>query len=33
MRKLGVSHELRRQGADGTSKILIGGSAFNLLEQ
>jgi GTP-binding protein len=33
MRKLGVSHELRRQGADGTSKIVIGGSVFSLLEQ
>lgn len=33
MHKLGVSHELRRQGADGTSKIIIGGSDFNLLEQ
>lgn len=33
MRKLGVSHELRRQGADGMSKIIIGGSVFSLLEQ
>lgn len=33
MRKLGVSHELRRLGADGTSKIIIGGSEFHLLEQ
>jgi GTP-binding protein len=33
MRKLGVAHELRRQGADGTSTIIIGGSEFHLLEQ
>lgn len=33
MRKLGVSHALRRQGADGTSKIIISGREFHLLEQ
>lgn len=33
MKKLGISHELRRQGAEGDSIISIGGSKFTLLEQ
>lgn len=33
MKKMGIGHELRRQGADGTSIIRIGNSEFTLLEQ
>lgn len=33
MKKMGIAHELRRKGADGTSIIRIGNSQFTLLEQ
>ena len=33
MKKLGISHELRRQGAEGDSVIRIGDSEFTYLEQ
>ena len=33
MKKLGISHELRRQGAEGESTIKIGNSNFTFLEQ
>lgn len=33
MRKIGISHELRRRGADGTSIIRIGDSEFTFIEQ
>ena len=33
MKKLGISHELRRRGAEGTSIIHIGDSEFPFLEQ
>jgi len=33
MKKLGVNHELRRQGADGASVIRVGDSEFTFLEQ
>jgi GTP-binding protein len=33
MKKLGIAHELRRQGAEGDSVIRIGNSEFTLLEQ
>ncbi len=33
MKKLGIAHELRRQGAEGNSIIRIGKSEFTLLEQ
>lgn len=33
LKKLGIAHELRRQGAEGTSMIRIGDSQFTFLEQ
>lgn len=33
LKKLGIAHELRRQGAEGTSLIHIGNSQFTFLEQ
>ena len=33
MKKMGISHELRRRGAEGTSIIRIGDSEFTFLEQ
>ena len=33
MKKLGIAHELRRQGAEGDSIIQIGGNEFSFLEQ
>lgn len=33
MKKLGIAHELRRQGAEGDSIIKIGGNEFSFLEQ
>ncbi len=33
MKKMGITHELRRQGAEGTSTIRIGDSEFSLVEQ
>lgn len=33
MKKLGIAHELRRRGAEGTSIIQIGDNRFTLLEQ
>jgi len=33
MKKMGISHELRRQGAEGTSTIRIGDQEFTFIEQ
>jgi len=33
MKKMGITYELKRQGADGASIIRIGGSDFTLVEQ
>ncbi|MDB5165779.1 MAG: obg, GTPase obg [Candidatus Saccharibacteria bacterium] len=33
MKKMGISHELRRQGAEGTSTIRIGDQEFSFIEQ
>lgn len=33
MKKMGITHELKRRGADGTAKIRIAGNEFTLLEQ
>ena len=33
MKKMGISHELRRKGAEGTSLIRIGDAEFTLVEQ
>jgi len=33
MKKMGITYELKRQGADGTSIIQIGDASFPLVEQ
>ena len=33
MKKMGITHELRRKGAEGDSTIRIGGNDFTLVEQ
>jgi hypothetical protein len=33
MKKMGITHELRRKGAEGTSVIRISGAEFTLIEQ
>ncbi len=33
MKKLGIAHELRRQGAEGDSIVQIGDNKFTFLEQ